>query len=141
MISSTHIAHRLLTYAAEHSPSTQAALSDDLMLSHHARGRSPSDLPTMASLAVKHSVFPTEEAALAFLKGNELDGEVKKGYDKAQRMGITGVPFFVFDGKFGVSGAIGEEGFQEVCLQLGSPLCARRLARSFMSVRSDSGIR
>ena len=116
LISATHTAHRLLTYAAQHSPSTQAALSDDLMLSYHGRGRSPSDLPIMASLAVQHSVFPTEEAALAFLKGDELDGEVKKGYEKAQRMGITGVPFFVFDGQFGVSGAIGEEGFKEVRL-------------------------
>jgi predicted DsbA family dithiol-disulfide isomerase len=29
-------------------------------------------------------------------------------------MGVQGVPFFVFEDKWGVSGAIGEEGFQEV---------------------------
>lgn len=123
LISSTHLSHRLLTYAAAHSPTTQAALSDDLMLAHHGRGISPSDLPTLTSLAVKHSVFPTEDEARTFLQGKEMDAETERGYEEARRMGVQGVPFFIFgkgeEGKgqgqkWGVSGAIGEEGFEEV---------------------------
>lgn len=84
------------------------------MLAHHGRGTSPSSIPLLTSAAVKHGVFPSEAAAKAFLESDEMDEEVNKGYDKARRMGISGVPFFVFDGQFGVSGAIGEEGFKEV---------------------------
>ena len=114
LISSTHLPHRLLTYAALHTPSTQPSLSEDIMLAHHASGTSPSDLSTLCSLAVKHGVFPTEAAAREFLDGDGMDKETEKEYAMARGMGVTGVPFFVFGGKWGVSGAIGEEGFGQV---------------------------
>lgn len=85
------------------------------MLAHHASGRDPSDITQLSELAVKHGIFPSTSEAETFLTGGkQMDAEVRKGYYDAQRMGISGVPFFVFDDKYAVSGAVGEEAFLEV---------------------------
>lgn len=42
--------------------------------------------------------------ALAFLKTDELKKEVQAEIEKAQRKGITGVPFTTLNGKWGISG-------------------------------------
>jgi predicted DsbA family dithiol-disulfide isomerase len=45
---------------------------------------------------------PSKRAALATTEGTR---EVRADEAMAQTIGITGVPFFVFDGRLGVSGA------------------------------------
>lgn len=56
----------------------------------------------------------SKEDALAFLKTDELLPEVEAGIRKAQLRGISGVPFTIIDGKFGISGAQETETFYEV---------------------------
>jgi predicted DsbA family dithiol-disulfide isomerase len=39
------------------------------------------------------------------LRERRYESAVEEDIDAARRLGITGVPFFVIDGKYGVSGA------------------------------------
>lgn len=65
-------------------------------------------------MAVKHGIFPDEKAAREWLDGKQCDKEVKKAYGTARDLGITGVPFFVFQDKYAASGAMGTEEFVRV---------------------------
>lgn len=110
-ISSTQLAHRLQTYALCHRPSAQLPLVLDIFTGFHSEAKHPSDKQWLTSLAVKHGVFPDEKAAREWLDGKQCDKEVKKAYGTARDLGVTGVPFFVFQDKYAASGAMGTEEF------------------------------
>lgn len=110
-ISSTQLAHRLQTYALCHRPSAQLPLVLDIFTGFHSEAKHPSDKPWLTSLAVKHGIFPDEKAAREWLDGKQCDKEVKKAYGTARDLGVTGVPFFVFQDKYAASGAMGTEEF------------------------------
>ncbi|OCF43490.1 hypothetical protein I317_02640 [Kwoniella heveanensis CBS 569] len=110
-ISQTHLAHRLQTYALLQGPAKQLPLAMDIFEGFHCNRKHPSDRPWLASLAAKHGIFASEEVALKWLDGEECDLEVKKAYAMAQKLGVTGVPFFVFQDKYAASGAMGEDEF------------------------------
>ena len=57
----------------------------------------------MVRLAPEFGIPETE--ALAMLESNAYAEEVRSDEARAAQLGINGVPFFVFDGKLGVSGA------------------------------------
>jgi hypothetical protein len=66
---------------------------------------------------MKYKLFSSESEAKEWLgNGTEYDEEVTKGYRSAQQMGVTGVPFFIVDNKYAISGAVGEEAFVDVSL-------------------------
>jgi predicted DsbA family dithiol-disulfide isomerase len=46
-----------------------------------------------------------EAAALAYLQSDEDAAAVRAHVERAQQMGITGVPFFILAGRYGVGGA------------------------------------
>jgi predicted DsbA family dithiol-disulfide isomerase len=46
-----------------------------------------------------------EAAVRAYLASDEGAGDIRAQAEKAQRMGITGVPFFIFNGRTGLGGA------------------------------------
>ena len=114
-ISSTHLVHRLQSYTLLHHPTRQFDLAMDLLVAYHVDGRHTSDRNLLAYLAVEHGVFPSGDIALAWLAGAEFDAEVKLAYASAPRLGITGVPFFVFEDRWAASGAQSVDGFLEVC--------------------------
>ena len=65
-----------------------------------------SDLTSDAVLAgIAASAGLDGEAALAFLGTTEGAEEVRAEEAAAQRMGVSGVPFFIIDQRFGLSGA------------------------------------
>ncbi|KIR34458.1 hypothetical protein I352_02704 [Cryptococcus deuterogattii MMRL2647] len=113
-ISSTQLAHRLQTYALCHHPSAQLPLVLDVFIGFHSEAKHPSDKPWLSSLAVKHGIFPDEKAAREWLDGKQCDKEVKKAYGTARDLGVTGVPFFVFQDKYAASGAMGTEEFVQL---------------------------
>ncbi|WVR08290.1 hypothetical protein IAU60_005339 [Kwoniella sp. DSM 27419] len=110
-ISSSHLVHRLQTYSLLKDPDHQLPLAMELLEGFHCHRKDPSDKSWLSSVAVKHGLFADENAAVAWLNGDECDVEVKQAYLLAQKMGITGVPFFVFQDKYAASGAMGEEEF------------------------------
>lgn len=118
-MSSTHQYHRLIAKATSTNPSTPSSvipLARDLFRGFFEGQKDPNDLAFLSETAVKHSVFPDTESAMAFFNSGELKDEIETAYKRAQTYGITGVPFFVFEDKYAVSGALSPEEFTQVRL-------------------------
>lgn len=95
-------AHRLLQFAR--TQGRAGALEDRLMRGYFAEGKDFDDLATLAALGREAGL---DGAAVdAILADKEAFAkEVREDVLESQRLGVTGVPFFVFDRKFAVSGA------------------------------------
>lgn len=97
----TFAAHRLLAWAAK--TERQTDLKERLFAAYLHEGLAISDHHVLAGLAEDSGLDP--EAARAVLDGDEYGKEVREDQALAARLGITGVPFFVLDHRFAVSGA------------------------------------
>ncbi|ORX38005.1 thioredoxin-like protein [Kockovaella imperatae] len=111
LVSSTHLSHRLQTFALLRHPSHHLELCLDLMLAYHTTPVDTSNRAFLAELGVKHGLFGTTSEALTWLAGDEYDHEVNRAYGVARRLGVTGIPFFVFQGRWAASGALSVEEF------------------------------
>jgi predicted DsbA family dithiol-disulfide isomerase len=106
----TFDAHRLLHHALE--VGRQDALKERLFLAYFRDGEAISDHETLVRLA--------EESGLDAPKAKEILGsgryadEVRADEADARALGITGVPFFVIDRHFGISGAQSPESILNV---------------------------
>lgn len=94
-------AHRLILLAAEHDRSWEAA--DALFQAHFSDGRDVGDRATLEAIAATIGLPAADVQAL--FDGTDLADEVQDSQREAARLGIRGVPFFVLDGRLGVSGA------------------------------------
>jgi predicted DsbA family dithiol-disulfide isomerase len=97
----TFDAHRLTYFAAEHGKMDMMA--ERLLKAHFTETKHLGDRETLADLAVE--VGLDRERVLDVLAGGEYADEVRADEEEAQRLGIRGVPFFVIDRRFAVSGA------------------------------------
>jgi predicted DsbA family dithiol-disulfide isomerase len=98
---STFDAHRLLQLALR--AGKQGALIERLMRAMHIEGRAISEREVLAELAQQVGLDGAEVAEV--LEGDRFVTEVRRDESVARLLGVTGVPFYVFGGKFGVSGA------------------------------------
>ena len=106
----TFDAHRLLLWAAEKGK--QEVLLEAMYSSYFEQTKplfSHSDL-----IAVAASIGLSEESVSEFLNSDGFAQEVIADRNLASQLGATGVPFFVFNMKFGISGAQPLESFIEV---------------------------
>lgn len=120
LIASSHLAHRLQTYALLTNPENQLPLALDIFTAVNQDGRSPSDVDMLAYAAAKNLIFSSVNRARDWLAGGELELEVERAYLTAKRLGVTGVPFFVFQDKWAASGAMGVDEF----INVSSSLCS-----------------
>jgi predicted DsbA family dithiol-disulfide isomerase len=97
----TFDAHRLIHYA--HSVGRQDALKERLMAAYFVEGAPIGEPETLARTAIE--VGLDETAVRAVLDSDAYAEEVRHDEAEAHRLGITGVPFFVLDRAYGVSGA------------------------------------
>jgi predicted DsbA family dithiol-disulfide isomerase len=97
----TFDAHRMIHLAATYGH--QAAAQERLMHAYFSEGEAISDWDTLVRLVGELGVNP-EEARSALELGRFAD-DVREDEALAARFGIQGVPFFVFDRRYGVSGA------------------------------------
>ncbi|MCW2594577.1 MAG: 2-hydroxychromene-2-carboxylate isomerase/DsbA-like thioredoxin domain [Jatrophihabitans sp.] len=97
----TFDAHRLLHLAAEHG--IQDALKERLDRATFTEGSPPSDHSALRGHAVE--VGLPAEAVDAVLASDRYADAVRADEEQALEYGITGVPFFVIDGRYGISGA------------------------------------
>jgi predicted DsbA family dithiol-disulfide isomerase len=97
----TFDAHRLLHLAAERDFGDQAA--ERVMHAYFCESMPVGERAALVRLAPEFGIPETE--ALAMLGSNAYAEEVRSDEARAAQLGISGVPFFVFDGKLGVSGA------------------------------------
>lgn len=111
----TFSAHRLLAWA--HSQGKQDALKERLFLAYMNEGRSVGDHDTLSHLA--HEVGLDADEAARVLATEAYAGEVRADQAMAQQLGISGVPFFVLGGRFGISGAQPPEVLVEALTEAG----------------------
>ncbi len=97
----TDAAHTLLRHA--HAKGTQLALADAFFRSYFVDAQSIADEQLLASIAQGYG-FTREEALELATCATELELTREEALSAAQG-GIRGVPFFIFDGRFAVSGA------------------------------------
>ncbi len=97
----TSDAHRLLHYAL--TAGKQQDLKERLMAGYFVDGEAVGEPEVLARLATE--VGLDEPAVRAVLESDDFAEEVRQDEQDARRLGITGVPFFVVDRAYGVSGA------------------------------------
>ncbi len=106
-------AHRLLHLALDVAgPEGQRALKEALLDAYFGHGRSMGDHAVLSDVAV--GVGLTAERVDAVLRTDEYAAEVQADLDRARAFGISGVPFFVVDRKYAVSGAQPTELFTQL---------------------------
>jgi len=106
-------AHELLHFAK--SKGLQLEMKERLLKAYFEEGRHVGHLDDLADLAAEVGLERAE--AIAALEGNVFLADVKADVAQAQAYGIQGVPFFVIDGKYGVSGAQDPAAFVDVLEQ------------------------
>jgi predicted DsbA family dithiol-disulfide isomerase len=94
-------AHRMLHLAAAHG--VQAEAKERLMRAYFSEGEPISDADTLVRLVAEVGV--PEDEARAVLAGDRYTAEVRDDEQLGAQLGIRGVPFFVLDRRYGVSGA------------------------------------
>ena len=109
MSGNTRDAHRLLLWAA--TIGKQEQLLEYLYSQYFEHGRSLFTHEQLLALAGEVGI--ERDAAARVLTSSEYDAEVTADQEMARGFGANGVPFFVFDRKYGISGAQPLEAFTE----------------------------
>ncbi|KAB7707821.1 thioredoxin domain-containing protein [Bacillus aerolatus] len=100
-------AHRLAKFAGEKGK--EAELTERLLKAYFTDSLFISDHNVLAEIAGE--VGLNKEEVLAFLASDRFTEEVRTDEEEARQLGVQGVPFFVFNDKYAVSGAQPVEAF------------------------------
>ncbi|MFO7171301.1 MAG: DsbA family oxidoreductase [Chloroflexota bacterium] len=96
----TELSHRLIKLAPEEQ---RAALLDDVYAAYFEHGQDIGALEVLLELGARRGM---DRAQLeAQLRSDAARDEVLADISEARELGISGVPFFVLDGRYGISGA------------------------------------
>lgn len=104
----TFDAHRLLRLAAQQG--RQGAMKENLLQAYFLKGRDVGDQQVLAAIAGETGVTGDVRAWLD--SDAEAEG-VRDDLAAAVRLGISGVPFFVFAGRYAIAGAQPAEVFAQ----------------------------
>jgi predicted DsbA family dithiol-disulfide isomerase len=103
-------AHRLLHLAL--SEGRQAELKEALLAAYFVRAENVGDHDVLRTAAVDAGLDPVRVDEV--LAGDEYADAVRADIDQARAYGASGVPFFVVDERYGVSGAQPTEVFRQL---------------------------
>lgn len=106
-------AHELMHFAKAHGK--QAEMKERLLSAYFVEGKHVGKIADLADLASEIGL--DRDKAFAALTTEQYLADVKDDVAQAQAYGISGVPFYVIDGKFGVSGAQDPQTFANVLEQ------------------------
>jgi len=109
-------AHELLHFAK--AQGRQNEMAERLMSAYFTEGKHVGRVDDLVELAVEVGL-EAEEVRDA-LESNRHLADVRADQAQAQAYGIQGVPFFVIDGKYGVSGAQPADAFAQITRQVWS---------------------
>jgi predicted DsbA family dithiol-disulfide isomerase len=93
--------HRLIHFAAGRNK--RAEMVERLFAAYFTDGEALGDHATLARLAGDVGLDPT--AVTTMLASDAFAADVRADEDRAAAFGISGVPFFAIDEKYGISGA------------------------------------
>ena len=109
-------AHQLIHYAKAHGVQLEA--KERLLKAYFVEGRHVGRVEDLADLAAEMGL--DRDDVVRSLNADEYLPAVHADQQQAVAYGIQGVPFFVIDGRYGVSGAQEAAAFVQVLEQVGS---------------------
>ena len=101
VMANSHDAHRLLHLAKRHNLANE--LEELLFKAYLTDGKDLNNLDTLRELGIE--VGLETESIAQVLHSDAYSKEVKQDIQEANAVGVQGVPFFVFDNKYAISGA------------------------------------
>jgi predicted DsbA family dithiol-disulfide isomerase len=107
-------AHRLSKWANQFG--LEAKLTERLMKAYFTDGLNIADLDTL--VAISKEVGLDEVEARQVLESKDYGDQVVSEIEEGRSIGVQGVPFFVLNRKYGISGAQPVEHFAQVLNQL-----------------------
>jgi len=107
VVANTRNAHRLIQMAKAHLLGDQA--EEILFNAYFKEGKNMDDKDTLVELGQKIGLDGEEVRKM--LDSDQFDDKVRQEIFEAQQIGVRGVPFFVIDNKFAISGAQPENVF------------------------------
>ena len=96
-------AHRLIRWAKQALPNKQAEMKEALLCAYWRDGKDIGDHNVLAEIATSVGMDGREIKILLAQDTDKL--AVMEEVEQAYRLGVSGVPTFVFNDKYGVSGA------------------------------------
>ena len=94
-------AHQLVHLAATHGREDE--MIERLYKAYFTEQRSVFDIDSLQALATDEGLAAAEVREA--LEGGRYVDDVRRDLNEARSLGVTGVPFFVIDGRYGISGA------------------------------------
>jgi predicted DsbA family dithiol-disulfide isomerase len=94
-------AHRLVHLAKDHG--REDRMIERLYSAYFTEQRSVFDVDSLVTLAVDEGLDATDVREA--LESDRYLDAVRRDLDEARMLGVSGVPFFVIDGRYGISGA------------------------------------
>ncbi len=113
-------AHRLLRWAQ--AAGSQGAVKEKLLTLFFIEGVDIGDPQVLADTGAAHGL--DRDTVLRLLAGDTDEAEVREEIENVQRMGINGVPFFIFNSRVGASGAQPAEVIAQAMRQAMEPVAA-----------------
>jgi len=118
----TFDAHRLIHFAA--TTGRRAEMVERLFAAYFTDGIAMGDRAALARLATDVGLEPDDVSVM--LESDAYAADVREDEARAQQLGISGVPFFAIDEKYGVSGAQPASVLTDAISQAWSESIARR---------------
>jgi len=112
-VANTKRSHRLLHLAKGFN--CQNELKEQLFKAYFEEGQNVDDVETLLQCA-EHVGIPRAEA-INVLDTQAFEEEIDQDVYESRLIGVQGVPFFVFDRKYGISGAQPDEVFDQTLQQ------------------------
>lgn len=117
-------AHRLIHLAEKYKLQDKA--EERLFTAYFTEGKNVGDTATLTHLG-KEIGLPENEL-LDLFSGDTYTNDVHQDIMEAQQIGVRGVPFFVLDRKYAISGAQGTDVFQQALEKAWNDEAAKTLA-------------
>lgn len=109
VVANTRNAHRLIHLAKESGKGD--AIKERLLKAYFSEGKNVDDFSTLISLGKEIGL--DEEKIKVMLESDHFEQAVEQDIYESRQIGVKGVPFFVLDRKFGISGAQPDEVFEQ----------------------------
>lgn len=103
-------AHRLIHLAKEKGKMSE--MKEQLLKSYFVEGKHVGEIESLIDIAA--TVGLDKEEVTSVLASNQYKKEVEQDMQEGVQLGVQGVPFFVFNRKYAVSGAQSSNVFSEV---------------------------
>ncbi|MDX1652307.1 MAG: DsbA family oxidoreductase [Brumimicrobium sp.] len=107
-------AHRILHFAK--TENKQPAFKEGLLRAYFEEGKNIDDPVVLANIAEQSGL--NKEDVIGIFNSSAFKEDVIRDIQSAQKMGVRGVPFFVFNDRYSISGAQPTETFRKALSQI-----------------------